>query len=98
MRVVDAMILLIRHALVDACGAFLAGRTHGVHLNDEGRQQAAALGRCLEAVDISAIYTSPLERACETAAALGARGASVFVARDLNEIDFGDWTGCRSNN
>lgn len=87
------MILLVRHALVDACGAFLAGRTAGVHLNHEGRQQAAALGRHLTDVQLAAIYTSPLERACETAAALANGRRPVIVASDLNEVDFGVWTG-----
>jgi probable phosphoglycerate mutase len=87
------MILLVRHALVDACGSFLAGRTPGVHLNDEGRQQAAALGQRIAGIRVAAIYTSPLERAQETAAALAGNRTPVFVAGDLNEVDFGEWAG-----
>ena len=87
------MILLVRHALVDACGSFLAGRLRGVHLNEQGRQQAAALGHRLSNIELAAIYTSPLERARETAAALARNRVPVFVASDLNEVDFGEWTG-----
>jgi probable phosphoglycerate mutase len=43
---------------------------------------------------IAAIYASPLERARETAAPIGARlGLPVVVERGLIEMDFGDWTG-----
>jgi probable phosphoglycerate mutase len=87
------MILLVRHALVDACGSFLAGRTPGVHLNEEGRRQAAALGHRLTDMELDAIYTSPLERARETAAALAATEIPLVIEDDLNEVDFGEWTG-----
>jgi broad specificity phosphatase PhoE len=87
------MMLLIRHAMVDACGRVLAGRTPGVHLNDEGKRQAAALGEALRSVPISAIYSSPLERAQETAAAIAHDGHATCITEDLNEVDFGDWTG-----
>lgn len=89
------MILLVRHALVDACGVFLAGRMPDVYLNEEGRRQAAALGDRLAKLELAAIYTSPLERTCETAAALAGSRVPIVVQRDLNEIDFGDWTGLR---
>lgn len=89
------MILLIRHALVDACGVFLAGRMGGVHLNPAGRQQAAALAEELAPVKLAAVFTSPLERAQETADAVADRRAPVIIRDDLNEVDFGDWTGRR---
>jgi len=57
------MILLIRHAMVDAHGRFLPGRMPGVHLNEEGRRQAAALGTALRQIPLTAVYSSPLERA-----------------------------------
>lgn len=87
------MILLIRHALVDACGAFLAGRTSGVHLNSTGERQAAALGDRLAAVDLAAIFTSPLERTQETARAIARCRTPIIVHEALNEVDFGEWTG-----
>jgi len=87
------MILLIRHALVDACGVFLAGRASGIHLNAEGQQQAAALGDALARVNLAAIFTSPLERTRETAGAVAGKTTPVIVDGDLNEVDFGEWTG-----
>jgi broad specificity phosphatase PhoE len=92
-RTVEDVILLVRHALVDACGRFLAGRMPGVHLNTEGRRQAAALRQRLASVDLASIYTSPLERARETAAALAGGRTPVLVDHDLLEVDFGMWTG-----
>ena len=86
------MILLIRHALVDACGAYLAGRTPGIHLNQEGRRQAARLGQYVN-LPLAAVYTSPMERAQETADALPQGRSPLCVDDDLNEVDFGEWTG-----
>jgi probable phosphoglycerate mutase len=43
---------------------------------------------------IDAIYSSPLERARETAAPLAkARGMAVRIDKGLLELDIGDWTG-----
>lgn len=85
---------LIRHAMTDAVGRFLAGRAPGLHLNPEGRAQAAGLAERLAAVPLSHVYTSPLERARETAAPLAARHDLPVETREpLGEIDYGDWTG-----
>lgn len=87
------MILLIRHALVDACGRFLAGRMPGIHLNEEGCRQARALATTLGRLPLAAIYSSPLERARETAEAIAAGAGTLSIVDELNEIDFGEWTG-----
>jgi probable phosphoglycerate mutase len=56
--------LLIRHATNDFVKTGkLAGWTPGVHLNEDGRNQAAALGASLAKTSLAAIYASPLERA-----------------------------------
>lgn len=86
--------LLIRHASVDAIGRYLAGRKAGIHLNQKGKLEAEKLAGRLEAVEFDAIYTSPLERALETAAPLGrVKHLRVNVLEELTDIDFGDWTG-----
>jgi broad specificity phosphatase PhoE len=86
--------LLIRHALCDPIGNAIAGRASGVHLNPAGQDQADKLAVRLEKLPIRAVYSSPLERALETAGPFARRkGLSVQVAPGLNEIDFGDWTG-----
>ena len=87
-------LLLIRHAKNDWVGDRLAGLTPGVHLNEEGRGQAAALAARLAGHPISAIYASPLERAQETAAFVaGPHDLGVETLPGVGEIEFGDWTG-----
>jgi probable phosphoglycerate mutase len=86
--------LLIRHALCDPVGRAIAGRQPGVHLNVEGRRDAERLAARLSELALSGIYSSPLERAIETAEPIAARqGLVVRIAQGLNEVDFGDWTG-----
>jgi probable phosphomutase (TIGR03848 family) len=86
--------LLVRHALCDPVGRSIAGRAPGVHLNAKGRLQADELGRRLGDLAISAVYSSPLERALETAGPIAAQqGVPVVEAPGLTEIDFGSWTG-----
>ena len=88
-------LLLVRHALNDwVKTGKLAGRSPGVHLNPEGHGQAEALGQCLAGRSIQAIYSSPLERAQETAAAIARpHNLSVQISPAIGEVDFGDWTG-----
>ncbi len=65
--------LLIRHATNDwVKTGRLAGWTPGVHLNEDGQTQAAALGESLAKTNLAAIYASPLERTMETAQAIAA--------------------------
>jgi broad specificity phosphatase PhoE len=85
--------LLIRHATNDTVDVRIAGRMPGVHLNDEGRRQAEELAHRLEGIHLDAIYSSPLERAFETAELIAQRhGLAIMSLESLNEIDFGDWT------
>ena len=84
---------LVRHAPHDLVGHALVGRAPGVSLSPDGRRQAEAVAERLEPGSIQALYSSPLERARETAALIGARlRLEVQIADELNEIDFGDWT------
>jgi probable phosphomutase (TIGR03848 family) len=87
-------LLLIRHGANDFVGRRLAGRTPGVHLNERGRQQAETLAAILAKAPIKAVYSSPLERAVETAEPLArALGLTVQVCDGLTEVDFGRWVG-----
>ncbi len=88
-------LLLVRHGQTATTGKVLPGRAPGLHLADAGRQQAErAAARIAELDKVDAIYTSPLERARETAAPIAkARGLRAHVDRGLLECDFGDWTG-----
>jgi probable phosphoglycerate mutase len=73
----------------------LPGRAPGLHLSDAGHAQARAVADRLTAMKrIDALYTSPLERARETAAPIAkCRGLKPKVHRGLLECDFGEWTG-----
>ncbi len=80
--------------MCDPVGRRLAGRAPGVHLDPVGIAQAAALGAALAPVGLAAVYSSPLERAVETAAPLAqAAGVPVQASHGLLELDFGEWTG-----
>ncbi|MHB8132902.1 MAG: histidine phosphatase family protein [Anaerolineaceae bacterium] len=87
-------ILLIRHGLNDWVGKKLVGRIPGVHLNKSGENQAKAIASVLKEIPISAIYSSPLERAFETALPLSLEISVPIITNDaLQEIDFGEWQG-----
>ena len=89
-------LLLVRHGRTAAnASGVLAGWTPGVHLDEEGEQQAVALGARLLPVPVAAIVTSPLERCQETAAAILAARESTPQHLDdrLGECHYGDWTG-----
>lgn len=88
-------ILLIRHGENDYVKkGKLAGRLPGVHLNEKGRQQAQAVAERLAKAPIKAIYSSPMERAVETAQPLAnALGLPVVQLPGLIETDFGEWQG-----
>jgi len=89
-----AIILLIRHGENDWVGKKLAGRLPGVHLNQNGRDQAVGLAATLLNLPIKAIYSSPLERALETAQPLAqVKKMEISTRENLGEINFGDWQG-----
>lgn len=88
-------VLLVRHGLTAHTGPLLAGWSPGVHLDDRGRAQAAALAARLRVVPVAAVVCSPLERCRETAEALLAdrAGVPLHVDERLAECRYGDWTG-----
>ena len=87
-------ILLVRHGDTDAVGTLLAGWKSGWHLNSRGREQVGNLAQSLSRLPIEAIYTSPLERAVETAQAIGMPHAAIpCIREDLGEFRFGEWEG-----
>jgi probable phosphomutase (TIGR03848 family) len=93
-------VLLVRHGTTPSTGTLLPGRAAGLHLTDKGVEQAEQAGaRIAELKKVDAVYTSPLERARQTAAPIAAAtGLKVKVDRGLLECDFGDWTGAELAN
>jgi broad specificity phosphatase PhoE len=85
--------LLVRHGSTDALGKRISGRKPGVLLNEEGSMEAQRLVNDLRHVHIDAVFSSPLERAMQTAQPLADdRGINIEVDEAFNEIDFGEWT------
>jgi broad specificity phosphatase PhoE len=85
---------LIRHASCNGLGQTLWGRTPNICLDEKGEMQAQRLADRFDNVMLSAVYSSPLERALQTADVL-ARKMKLEVKKSAaaNEINFGEWTG-----
>lgn len=88
-------ILLIRHGENDYTRkGKLAGWTPDVHLNSKGQAQAQAIANALAGAPVKAVYSSPLERAMETALPLArAKQLRVRKFEGLGEVRYGEWTG-----
>lgn len=86
--------LLVRHGDTDALGKYLAGSIPNCHLNPKGKLQVKRLSMTLAEIPIRAIYTSPLERAVETAEEM-AIPHDLCPIHDpaLGEMRFGGWEG-----
>jgi broad specificity phosphatase PhoE len=88
------MFFLVRHAAHELVDRVLCGRMAGVKLGEEGRAQARRVATRLARERISAIHTSPLERAQETAAPIAEQLDLVpEVHEAISEIDLGEWAG-----
>lgn len=84
----------IRHAEVEPAYHRTFGGRIDMNLSERGREQAAALARCLERRKFDAVYASPMKRVQQTLAPFLANGHPQPVTlADLREVDFGDWTG-----
>jgi probable phosphoglycerate mutase len=88
------MIIFLRHAQAENnTKRILAGRTEGVPLTKTGIQQAERISEYLKPLDISAIYSSPIERAKHTAEIVTKNSAiDVELDERLTEIDMGKFT------
>ncbi len=89
------LLLLIRHGENEYTRTGkLAGWTPGVRLNAAGQKQAQALAARLNKAPLAAIYSSPLERARDTAEPLAtAKRLPVHVLSGLGEVSYGEWQG-----
>ena len=82
-------IYLIRHALPDfPDGKRLCLGSSDIPLGEEGRAQAARMAQCLPPV--TAVFSSPLSRALQTARAIG---QPVQILDGLRELHMGEWDG-----
>ncbi|MBW3648193.1 MAG: MSMEG_4193 family putative phosphomutase [Actinobacteria bacterium] len=87
-------VVLVRHGLTHLTGPVLAGWTPGLHLDERGEKQAAAVAERLRPLPLTAVVSSPLDRCLDTAAAiLAGRDVELQVDERLGECRYGDWTG-----
>jgi len=88
-------IIFLRHGQAkNNTERILAGRTEGVPLTDTGIKQSEYTAELLEHMNISAIYSSPIERAKHTAEIVGKHNSLDITIDDrLNELDMGKFTG-----
>jgi len=88
-------IIFLRHGQAkNNTERILAGRTPGVPLTDEGVDQSEKAAKFLEEMNISAIYSSPIERAKNTAEIVGKHNSiDVRIDDRLIELDMGKFTG-----
>lgn len=92
-------IIFLRHGQAENnIKRVLSGRTPGVPLTDNGINQARLCAEFLEDLGISAIYSSPIQRAKHTADIVGSH-ISLEVTEDerLTELDMGKFTGMQYN-
>jgi len=86
-------VLLVRHAVTEQTGRVLYGRTPGIPLSETGRAQASAVAARLADLPIAAVYSSPIERAHQTAQAIAAAFGHEVIRHDgLIEVDTGTFT------
>jgi broad specificity phosphatase PhoE len=87
-------LILVRHGETAHNRDGIVQGRQDVPLSERGRRQAAALAADLQGHGIAAIYTSPLQRARETAAIVAdAIGLTVTIDEGLTEMDVGELDG-----
>lgn len=93
--IVMTILILIRHGDNEFLKHHkLPGQLPGIHLNKKGLEQADLLAETLKTVPIKAIYSSPLERAVETATPLArVKNLDIQQISDLMDTNVGKWAG-----
>jgi broad specificity phosphatase PhoE len=97
-RLSPTRLLLVRH------GESTWNREHRIQgqsdppLSDDGRRQAAHLGRRLAARRFRGFYSSDLERAFETSQVIAqATGSQPMPMQELREVFLGEWEGLNTD-
>lgn len=89
------MIILVRHGENDWVKKNrLAGWIPGVHLNENGHEQARAAAERLAHLGVTAVYSSPVTRCMETARYIAqSHQLDIIQLDDLGEVRYGKWEG-----
>jgi broad specificity phosphatase PhoE len=91
---VTTTFMLVRHGTCALMDKILFGRTVDAPLDSFGELQCSALAQRLAGAHEIAIHTSPRRRARQTAAAIAEQARCDFIVRpELDEVDFGAWSG-----
>lgn len=86
------MIYLVRHGATEwAKNGRHTGRSD-IPLTEDGREQAEQFIPVFQEVEFAQVWTSPLQRAMETAKLAGL-GERAEILEDLHEWDYGDYEG-----
>ena len=87
-------VILIRHGETEWNVLHRFQGLSDIPLNDTGRQQAGFAKNGLQGMELDVIYTSPLQRAVETAEIIrGERNIPIYPADGLQEMGVGEWEG-----
>lgn len=87
-------LVLVRHATCERMDEMLLGRTVDAPLAALGIQEAEAMACMLAPPQETLLVASPRRRAQQTAAAIASRSRCELVsACDIDELDFGYWSG-----
>ncbi|WP_129644268.1 histidine phosphatase family protein [Peristeroidobacter agariperforans] len=87
-------LVFVRHATCERMDEMLLGRTIDAPLAAIGVREAEAMACVLAPTSETLLVVSPRRRAQQTAAAIAARSQCELVtACDIDELDFGHWSG-----
>jgi probable phosphoglycerate mutase len=87
----------VRHAETDALTA--DGYMHSddpIPLTERGVEQAEALGRAFDAIPVTEVHASPMDRTAHTARLLAGEGRPLKFDLRLREISLGDFDGAHT--
>jgi broad specificity phosphatase PhoE len=86
---------LLRHGEVENPDGILYGRLPGYHLSEDGVLMAKAVAKWLTRRDVTALFSSPMERAQETAAPIAAAFGLAVTTDDRLIEAANDFEGAR---
>lgn len=87
-------IILVRHGQTEWNVAEVFRGRIDIELDETGLRQADLLAEYLSHRKLEAVYSSPLQRALQTAEAIARHyGLTVEIVPGLNDVDFGEWQG-----
>lgn len=87
-------IILARHGETDWNASEIFRGRADIGLNETGIKQAELLGEYLSSEKIDFVYSSPLQRAVQTAEAIARpRALDVNIVANLIDFDYGEWQG-----